>query len=85
MLESLVGFGGFFGEEFSFHLSKSERKRLKYALLTGSFSSLGAALRMLSESLKTLFLEEVKIHNHNCFASKVTNVTETVFDTFYFN
>ena len=41
-----------FCEEFSFHPFEAERKRLKYALLTGTFTSLDAALRMLSESLK---------------------------------
>lgn len=38
--------------KFSFHLLKAERKRLKYRLLTGSFTVVHTALRIPSESLK---------------------------------
>lgn len=52
---------GFCGN-FSFHLLKAERKRLKHGLLTGSFTTVHTALRIFSESLKYFFfLQKVKI------------------------
>lgn len=45
---------GFCGK-CSFHVLKADRKRLKYGLLTGGFTTVHTALSMLSESLKYLF------------------------------
>lgn len=56
VLESYRTWG--FCEEFSFHLLKAERKMLKYGLLTGGFTAVHTALRMLSESLKYFFSGE---------------------------
>lgn len=52
-LESCRTCLGFFCEASSFHLFKTKRKRWNYALLTGSFTSLDAALKVFSESLKS--------------------------------
>lgn len=74
-LESYRAWG--FSEEFCFHLFKAERERWKYVLLTGSFTSLDAALRMLSESLK-FFLEEVKILRSFSCGSKAAVESHTI-------
>lgn len=41
--------------KFSFRLLKAERKRLIYRLLTGSFTVVHTAVRILSKSLKYFF------------------------------
>lgn len=41
--------------KFSFHLLKAERKRLIYRLLTGSFTVVHTAVKILSKSLKYFF------------------------------